>query len=191
MFLTFLFVGFSSAQVGRVGINTVNPQNTLHVAGTFRTDSAKTVTSTKRFAVLDSNGVLQSLPSDSLKSIFANTNLSSFVFYASNETQANTSSSTMQNKVTLSLPAGTYMVWSYFEAFNVNTNAGVRGTLAQDGTEIAYGELWSDISTYSPWNAMREITSTATTTIALEWGSWPNGTTSYIRRARIVALRVQ
>ena len=182
-------------QNGKVGINTNNPQNTLHVAGTLRVDSAKVVTSTKRFAVLDSSGVIQSLSSDSVKSMMQSvgglTNLSSMVSYASAEAQTSTTSTTMQTRVTLTLSAGTYLLFGYFEAYNTSVDAGVRGWLYEGATELAYGIVYSNTSTFGSWSAMKQVAPTVSTNYTLNWSSWPASTTSNIRRARLVAIKVQ
>ncbi len=172
-----------------VGIGTNNPKATLHVAGTVRIDSARAVAVPKRIMVLDTSGEVKTLDMDTLKKMTATTTA---FFYAEVEPMASTTSSSLfQPRVTLTLQTGTYIVWAYFEAFSPTINAGVRGVLYQGSTEIAYGELWSDMSTYSPWYAMKEVVLASSTTISLDWASWPNGTTAQIRRARITAVKIQ
>ena len=193
--LLLIFAFSSHARKGGVGINTANPKNTLHVAGTFRTDSAMAVKTTKRFAVLDSVGVLGSLDADSVKSMLQPSgglmNLSSLILYASNEASTTTTSASPQVRVTLTLPAGTYLLFGYFEAFNTNIDAGVRAWMYEGGTEIAWGIVYSNTSTYGSWSGMKQVAPSTQTDYTLDWSSWPNGTTSYIRRARLFAIKIQ
>jgi hypothetical protein len=137
--ILFELVTYWTSDAQGVGIGTTNPQATLHVAGTVRIDTVKTVTATKRIAVLDSLGVLQSIPFDTLKKLTQGSFIP-VMYYVENESTASLTTASFQTRVSLTLQPGIYMVWVYFEGFNSSSNAGVRAMLLQGSTEIAYGE---------------------------------------------------
>ncbi len=185
-----LLVGFHQVTHAQgVGVGTATPQAKLHVAGNVRIDTATTVLLTKRIATLDSLGVVHSMPFDSLKKQFGGaTGLTAY----SQEVDAMTSttSNVPQVRVTLTLPPGTYLITGYFEAFNSNLDAGVRATFREGVRELGYGIVWSNSSTFGTWSSTGIVSPTVSTEYVLLWSSWPAGTTSYIRRARIIALKV-
>lgn len=181
--------GFS--QRGGVGIGTNNPQATLHVAGTFKVDSVKKLPSIKRVAVIDSAGMLCAVDVDTLKRVFQGISSNPITYYVSSNTQTSTVTSSMQTRVTLTLPPGTYLLFSNCDVFNSSIDAGARVQLNEGTTEIAYSIAYSNTGTYGSWSDMQQVSPAATTTYSLMWGSWPTGTTSYIRRARISALKIQ
>lgn len=187
--------GSVRGQGNRVGINTSHPAATLHVAGTFRVDTAAPVPTTGRFAVFDSAGMLRSLSADSIRN-FVPASLSAaqslpLVYYAEDESPTSTTTSVLQTRVTLTLLPGTYLLFGYFEAYNPQVASGVRGQLNEDTTELSYGALYSDVNTYSPWSTMRWVSPSVPTTYRLMWASWPAGHPSFIRRARLCAIKIQ
>lgn len=178
----------------RVGIRTSNPQATLHVAGTLRVDTATTVLSTKKIMTMDSSGMVHTLSFDSLKQQITSGlsgGGSGVVLYQQEENAlTSTTSNIPQVRVTLTLPPGTYLMVGYFEAYNSNIDAGVRATFREGVGELAYGIVWSNSSTFGTWSATRIVSPTVPTDYTLLWSSWPGGTTSHIRRARILALKI-
>ena len=181
----FLALPYLALAQGRVGINTNTPQATLHVAGTMRIDSVQLAVHTERILVLDSQNIVHTISADS----FAKS--SPIVsYYAEAETIASTSSSVLQTRVSLVVPPGRYLLSAYCEAYNTSIASGVRAQVNEGVTEIAYGALYSDQNTFSPWSMMRCVTVAVPTTYTLLWGSWPAGNTSFIRRARLVALKL-
>jgi hypothetical protein len=167
-----------------VGIGTANPRAKLHVAGDLRIDSVKNLLNPKRIAVLDTSGIIYSLSIDSFSAKVQS-------YYAEVETPTNTSTSVLQPRVSITVPPGTYLLTAYFEGYNPSIPSGVRGEVTEGSVEIAYGALYSDVNTYSPWNMMKRVVPAVTTTYTLLWASWPSGNPSYIRRARINALKIQ
>jgi hypothetical protein len=181
--------GFS--QRGGVGIGTNHPQATLHVAGTFKVDSVPVRTRAKRIALIDSSGLLCAVDVDTFKTSFQSQGSGLITYYICNNTQTSTATSSMQTRVTLTLPPGTYLLFSNCDVFNSSIDAGARVQLNEGASEIAYSIAYSNTGTYGSWSDMQQVSPTVSTTYSLMWGSWPTGTTSYIRRARIAALKIQ
>lgn len=187
--LVFLLAAlFADASYGQyVGIGTSHPQAKLHVAGTLRVDTATNFLTAKRVAVLDSVGLLHSYPIDSLKK----QGIAVTMYSQQVAAQASTTSSSPQTRVTLTLPAGTYLLFAYFEVYNSGIDAGVRAWLYEGSAEIAYGIVYSNTSTFGSWSTFQSVSPAMTTDYTLDYSSWPSGSTSFVRRARIIALLIQ
>lgn len=187
--ITFIIIGTRDTFAQGVGIGTANPQAKLHVAGNIRIDSAQTVLAASRVAVLSPVGVLQSMPFDSLKKQMA---APQTVSWYSQEVpaQSSTTLNSPQARATLNLPAGTYVIFAYCEVFNSNVDAGVRAWFYEGGTELSFGIVYSNTSTYGSWSTVKTVSPVTNTNYTLSYSSWPNGTTSFIRRARIIALKL-
>jgi hypothetical protein len=112
------------------------------------------------------------------------------VYYAEMEPITSMATQTLQVRVSLTLPPGNYLLQGYMEVYNQTVDAGVRAQIMRDTSEIAYGIVYSNTSTFGSWYAMKKVQVTTVSTYDLLWGSWPNGT-SYIRRARLVAVKTQ
>lgn len=112
------------------------------------------------------------------------------VYYAEMEPISSIATQTLQVRVSLTLPPGNYLLQGYLEAYNPTVDAGVRAQIMRDTSEIAYGIVYSNTSTFGSWYALKKVQVTTVSTYDLLWGSWPNGT-SYIRRARLVAVKTQ
>lgn len=177
---------FITEAQGRVGIGTNHPAATLEIAGTLRVDTARTVTSTHRIAVLDSVGLVGSLDFDSLRRQGGTVGL----LYQEVNAVATTTSNVAQPRVTLNLGPGTYIVFAYGEMYNTAIDAGVRAWLWEGATLLAYGIVYSNTSTYGSWSTMRVVIPTVTTTYTFSYASWPNNTPSFIRSARIIAVKI-
>lgn len=176
---------------GRVGIGTNNPQATLHVAGNLRVDTTLRALPTDRIATLDSAGTLRAISLDSLKKQMNTGQSSGQVIFSEEITaQGSTTSSAPQSRVTLTLPPGNYLIFAYAEIFNASAIAGVRMWLFEGSTETGYAMPYSNTSTYGSWSCYRYVSLTAPTVITLSYSAWPGGTVSYIRRARLVALKI-
>lgn len=173
------------AQGQGVGIGTANPQAKLHVAGTVRIDTATRVTTTKDLASLDSLGIIHRFSIDSLKKQLTQT-----MYYQEVNPIGTTTSTNSQSRVTVTLPPGTYILFGYAEIMNSTYDAGVRMWLFEGATEIAYAVPYSNSSTYGSWSVFRIVSPTVTTSYVLGYSSWPGGTTSSIRRARLCATKL-
>lgn len=174
-----------------VGIGTNNPKAKLHVAGNLRVDSTRSVMQTKRVAVLDSLGMLTSMDIDTFRKVMQGSVSSPVTYYSCINAQASTSTSTLQSRLALTLPPGTYLLFSNCDVFNSSVDAGARVQLNEGSSEIAYSIAYSNTGTFGSWSDMQQVSPTTATTYSLMWGSWPNGTTTYIRRARLSAIKIQ
>ena len=183
--ITFQCVMWCVVDAQGVGIGTANPQAKLHVAGTVRIDTATRVTTTKDLAVFDSLGVVHRFSVDSIKKQSTQT-----FYYQEVNSIATTTSTSYQSRVTITLPPGTYMVYGYAEIMNSTYDAGVRTWLFEGATELAYAVPYSNSSTFGSWSVFRMVTPAVTTTYILGYSSWPGGTTSSIRRARLYAIKL-
>lgn len=169
-----------------VGIETLNPLATLHVAGTLRVDTLKSFPQATKIMVVDSQNVVRTVPVDSIRRSSAAVSY----FSASNEAQTSTTSSTPQTRVTLNLPAGKYVIFAYFEAYNTGYDAGARATFRGGATELGWGIVYSNTSTYGTWSSFAIVSPTVTTAYTLLYSTWPAGSTTFVRRARLVALKI-
>lgn len=182
---------FSAHAQGQVGIGTSNPQAKLHVAGNLRVDSLPVSLITDRIATVDDSGILRTLSFDSLRNRIGNqSGGNATVFSQEVSAQGSTTSSTAQSRVTLTLPPGNYLLFAYAEIFNTTAIAGVRMWLFEGSTEIGYSMPYSNTSTYGSWSSFRYVSITTSTVITLSYSTWPAGSLSYIRRARLAALKL-
>lgn len=195
MFLTLLFqvcmYYVAHSQTGRVGIGTSQPMAKLHIAGNLIIDSIPNVSDASYLLTRDSLGIVAALSIDSFKQELV-TSISTSIQTIYGETVANgsTTANTPQTRVSLLLPVGTYLVFAYAEIHNTTIDAGVRMWFFQGTQETAYSIIYSNTSTFGSWNTFRMMTVTSPITVSLAYSSWPGGTTSFIRRARIVALKI-
>lgn len=186
-----LLTYYAAHAQGRVGIGTPHPQAKLHIAGNLIIDTVRMVSDAQYVLTRDTGGVVAAWSVDSLKNqLTSGLTYSSQVITAEVAAQSSTTSNAAQSRVTLDLLPGSYLVSAYAETFNTASVAGVRMWLFEGAQEIAYGAAYSNTTTYGSWSAFRLISIIVPTTITLAYSSWPGGTLSYIRRARIVAIRV-
>lgn len=194
VFFAWMHGGYSQ---GRVGIGTAHPQAKLHIAGNVIIDTVRLVNDAHSVLTRDTLGVVNSLPISVLKQLLVvnpDTGLvdTDTLHYISQEViaQASTTSNVAQSRVVVVLTPGVYLLSAYAEVFNTAAVGGVRMWLFEGVTEIGYGAPYSNTTTYSSWTSFRVCTITTATTITLSYSSWPGGTTSFIRRARLVAIKL-
>lgn len=192
MALLFQLLTYYAAHAqGRVGIGTAHPQARLHVAGNLIVDTVRTISTAQYLLARDTAGAIASVSVDSLKQEFlSGTSLIPQVISGEVAAQSTTTSNAPQARVVVSLSAGDYLVFAYAEVFNTAAVAGVRMWLFEGAQEIAYGAAYSNTTTYGSWSAFKVISVSAPTMVTLSYSSWPGGTTSYIRRARISAFKL-
>ena len=183
--ILFELITYWTCDAQGVGVGTTNPQAMLHVAGNVRIDTVTAVGTTKKIVAIDSVGVLHTLLIDSLKK-----SVVPILFSQEVNAQTSTQSSTLQPRVTLNLLPGTYLLFAYFEGYNVFQDAGVRAALYEGTTELAYSIVYANTSTYGSWNTFKVVSPTVATNYILYWGAWPNQSPAYIKRARIAALKI-
>lgn len=112
--------------------------------------------------------------------------------YAASEDEASTTSGSWQERTTLTvtLPAGNYMVAWNWEQKGAMAKAISARVMLDDITELSY--MWFNYySNYYPFSGMAQTSLTAGShTFCIEHCSPNSATTSYIRRARIAIWRV-
>jgi hypothetical protein len=163
----------------------------LHIAGNLIVDSIPAVSDASYVLTRDGSGMVSAFSIDSLKQeLLTSVSGSIQTVYSETATTGSTTANTPQTRVSVLLPVGTYLVFAYAEIHNANVDAGVRMWFYLGTQETAYAIAYSNTSTFGSWNTFRVVTITSPMTVSLAYSSWPGGTTSFIRRARIVALKI-
>lgn len=174
-----------------VGIGTSNPRSKLEVNGSVRIDTVKTSLKSRKIVVIDSTtNEIAYIPIDSFK-----TNLSSLptVYYVENDSVAveSTSSLNPQTRITITVPAGNYIIEAYCEVYNDAYVPGVLVILTDGlniiGSSVPYGYT----AMYGHWSTRKKVNLTSVTTYYLKWSCAQNGSgNSYIRNSRICLTKI-
>lgn len=183
IFTTLFSLSVTAQSSGGIGINTLSPEETLHVAGTFRVDSAPAVSGNYKLAVLDSFGTLKTLDRQLLPS------QSDSVFYWEEDGLVTTTAGNFTPRTSFTIPAGTYTLSLYCEVRGGGGYGNVILKLTDGINDVCLGAPFCYHNQFCSWSCMKQMTLATPTTFQLLWYSATGGAPSTMRFLRIRAER--